>query len=405
MLKRLYYFLCGYVTVRVWGGYGERFLNLCSGKNIKLWKLKRNRKYFEFSMKAAQVKSLKPLLKKTGMRLKILKKAGLPFLLHRYRKRKAFFVGFLGFFAVIYGLSLFLWNIEILGNYRYSSEFLMKYFVSEGYCIGRRLSDIDCNSLEQQMRKDYSDIGWVSAEIKGARLIVKVQETNKTAEGKTEGEPSHLASSVTGKVVSIITRKGTPQVKMGDEVNPDDVLISGVVNIIGDNETEVGTELVEADGDVYIETSVRYFDHFPMDHTVKQFTGKKKYALRITAWNQHLWIPLFVNPYESCDIVTDYKNVPEEFKNLFPVGLSVSKYREYTEETVHYTEEEARSLAEKRLDLYLQKLIEKGVSIIKNNVKIVMDETTCIAEGEVIVQEKMEKRKVIAADEYHRDLD
>ena len=51
--------------------------------------------------------------KKSGCRLRIAKKHGLPFFLHKHRKRKALVFGIAVFFGIIFFLSRFVWIIEI----------------------------------------------------------------------------------------------------------------------------------------------------------------------------------------------------------------------------------------------------------------------------------------------------
>ena len=56
--------------------------------------------------------------------------------------------------------------------------------------------------------------------------------------------------------------------------------------------------------------------------------------------------------------------------------------------TREYTEEEVRALAWRTLQLYEEKLIEKGVQISANNVKIEVDHETCISKGSLEIIEK-----------------
>ena len=49
-------------------------------------------------------------------------------------------------------------------------------------------------------------------------------------------------------------------------------------------------------------------------------------------------------------------------------------------------------MALKRLQLYEEKLIEKGVEIYANNVKIETNHTACVSKGTLEVIEKQERR-------------
>ena len=54
-----------------------------------------------------------------------------------------------------------------------------------------------------------------------------------------------------------------------------------------------------------------------------------------------------------------------------------------------YTEKEVRALAWSTLQLYEEKLIEKGVQISANNVKIEIDHKTCVSKGFLEIIEKI----------------
>ena len=114
--KILLNIILGYVTIEVEGYFIERFINLCNNQKILLWNLKRTHSTrIIINVGLKDFKRLKPIAKKTKCRVKIKKKKGMPFLLHRYQKRKIFFAFFLLIILVITILSNFIWNIDITG--------------------------------------------------------------------------------------------------------------------------------------------------------------------------------------------------------------------------------------------------------------------------------------------------
>ena len=97
-LKICLNYIIGYVNIKVESYFLERFINICISKKIFLWNVKRKKStilYANISIK--DYKRLKEITKKTKSRVKIESKKGLPFLLHKYRKRKIF----LGFFILV----------------------------------------------------------------------------------------------------------------------------------------------------------------------------------------------------------------------------------------------------------------------------------------------------------------
>ena len=87
--KILLYYLLGYVRVEIEGFFIEKFINICTYRNIKLNNVKRlNGCVLEAQVSINDFRKLRDVCKKTKCRLKILDKKGVPFFLYRYRKRK-----------------------------------------------------------------------------------------------------------------------------------------------------------------------------------------------------------------------------------------------------------------------------------------------------------------------------
>ena len=87
MFEQLIWYLKGYVRIRVTGYSPERFLNACRYKNIYIWDLKRVCGSYEMNLTIDGFRRLKEIVRKTGTKVCIIRRSGLPFLLHRYRKR------------------------------------------------------------------------------------------------------------------------------------------------------------------------------------------------------------------------------------------------------------------------------------------------------------------------------
>ncbi len=110
-------YLKGYLRIEIEGFYTERFLNICTKEKIKLWQIKRkNNVVVETSILKRDFKKLKKIAKKTKSKVKIKSKNGIPFIVQKYKNRKVFIFLFFIVILLIFTLSRFIWNIEILGN-------------------------------------------------------------------------------------------------------------------------------------------------------------------------------------------------------------------------------------------------------------------------------------------------
>ena len=114
LFKILYLYFFGYVDIRISGYFTERFVNLCFAKSVFLWKLDR---ISSFEIKArisiSDYRKIHSIAKASKCNVHIVSKKGIPFLLHRYQRRKIFAITFVVVAILIFGLTKFIWNIEI----------------------------------------------------------------------------------------------------------------------------------------------------------------------------------------------------------------------------------------------------------------------------------------------------
>ena len=90
-VKILLKYILGYVRISVEGYYIERFINICTTKQILLWDLKReNAITLHARVEVKNFKALRDICKKTKCKIKIESKNGLPFTIKKYKKRKFF---------------------------------------------------------------------------------------------------------------------------------------------------------------------------------------------------------------------------------------------------------------------------------------------------------------------------
>ena len=79
----------GYVRLCVSGCSAERFFNLCKSARLNYWKVSRQREGCYFYMSLEDFFRLRPLLRKSHMSMRVISRAGLPFVLRQNRKRAA----------------------------------------------------------------------------------------------------------------------------------------------------------------------------------------------------------------------------------------------------------------------------------------------------------------------------
>lgn len=396
MLLSLIRYIKGYLRISIIGYSPERFLNLCSHHHIYIWGLKPSGNRYEMYMSVAGFRKLKPIIKKTKTKVVILKRYGLPFFLHKYRKRKVFFAGAVGSVFVIYLMSCIIWNIHIEGNFTRTDETILEYLETQGVIHGMRKSKLDCAKIVRDIRKEFHDIIWVSASIEGTRLLIQVKEntdTMKEQEVNKGDSGTDLIASQDGKVVKIVTRSGMPKVKEGDRVKKGDVLVSGRIEILNDAKEVTEYQYQSADADVYIQSSFPYEDHISHIYEKKDYTDRKRTCLFVRMGDYILETGLLSKAYKNADIfmVENRCKLGEHF--YLPISYGVKTCKEYEWKKEKRSKEEIQFILTKEFQRFCKDLEKKGVEIVGKDVKIYNENQSASAKGKITLIQKAEERR------------
>ena len=388
-MKKYAGFRNGYVRVRIYGEQTERFLNLCRAREIRISDLRRES---ELSLTGClQIRDffrLAPIHRKTKVKIHILEKHGLPFFFYRSKKRKAFFIGIFVCALLLLGLSGRIWEIDVSGNARNSTQEILDFLKEEGIVHGMQRSKISCNAIAATIRENYNDITWVSVRIEGTRLVLTVKEGVFTdAVEKEENTPCNLTADQNGVIVRMITRAGYPKLPVGEDCHIGDVLVSGCLELKNDSQEVVRYEGVHADADIYIKRKKAYYREIPLQYQSEEYDGRERKSYFFKTGNTYLEFGKSAEKNWQNTVEEQILRLTDSFRLPFTVGKITRKY--YETVTREYTEEEVRALAWRTLQLYEEKLIEKGVQISANNVKIEVDHKTCISKGFLEIIEKI----------------
>lgn len=113
MIGRLWLLACGQVRVRVTGASLTRFLNLCAAQGITLRQMDRTAwNELHATLSIRDFRTLRRHMGRTGCRVHILRKRGLPFLAARLRPRTALWGGAVFAAALCWLLGTHVWAIQ-----------------------------------------------------------------------------------------------------------------------------------------------------------------------------------------------------------------------------------------------------------------------------------------------------
>lgn len=387
MLLSMLKFLQGFLRVTLTGSSPERFLNLCIRRDILIWNLCPNKEAggFDFCISLKGFRASKDLLKKTHTSMKIRKRCGLPFFLHRYRVRKLFLIGILLCILLLWNCSKYVWKIEVNGTSQLSQDMILTWLEEKETSFGTKKAQIDCAVIEAALRSDFDVIAWTSVKMEGTKLTVDIQESLPQDDVQTlpsEGAWD-LVAAENATIASIFTRQGTPQVETGTVVTKGAILISGRLDIMDDNGEVADYRYVVSDGDVTGTVTRDYRYSFSRNYEKKVYTGEEDTSYTLQVGSTRMPLKKADRSYSACEtVVTDHQLqlLPDLY---LPVHLYVTERKAYVYRPETYTNEEAETLAEKEWGAFLEKFTQKGIPIIVKNVKIDTDEKNCVIRGSI----------------------
>ena len=385
-LKRHY---TGYVRVRLTGRSPERFFNLCRSSKILLWNIACEKEEYRFFLLLPDFYRIRPFARKAGVRVRIQEKLGLPFFLYRNRKRKLFAVGAASFFLLLFVLSHFIWNISFSGNLLFTDDMLTGQLREIGVCYGMPKRGVDCDRIEEELRSRCSRIVWVSAHVSGTRLQIRIRE-NETADGISlrEESPRNLVAETAGTVVSILVRAGKAVVQPGDEVEKGQILVEGMLPVTNDSGEVERTLFVRADADIRLRTTKIYREWVPHFQTVRSYTGKMQRGFRLRAGAVDILAMPPLAGKRNWDLTGVSRQIVLFGDFFLPVWTEAITAREYEKVERKRTKTELNDLTKAVHERKLQKLTEKGVQIIENDVKILDNSNGWIICGSMTVEEE-----------------
>ena len=358
-------YVSGYVNIVIEGYYIEQFINICNNKQIDLWNIKKENSIKVYaSVCITDFKKLKQICKKTKCKIKIQSKKGLPFVIKKYKKRKFFFIFLLLIILTIFILSNFIWNIEIESDADISKEEILELAQSEGLEIGKRKGAIDSKAVINKIRLERDDISWVGIEIDGTNATIKLVKADEKPEIINDDEYCNIVADKNAMILKVSAQNGTPLVKEGDIVTNGDVIVAGWME-----GKYTGKQYVHAQAEIQAKVWYTTTEKVYLQETKKVETGEAKSSYSVKINNFQINLPKSLPKFQKYDTIEENKKL-KLFSNFYlPFELVKYTYKEYKEEQVVHSIEEAKQIGIDRAKESLQEKID-GKEILDKQVKV-----------------------------------
>lgn len=372
MFLRLYNFLRGYITVVVSGFAVARFINLAAHRGVYLWDVSHVDGLTRFHVSIKGFRLLLYCAKKSGCRLKIHKKTGIPFILRRYKGRKILALGLFLAIGLIWYLGSFVWLITITGNSRLESGEITAKLSELGVFVGARRSNIVLRDIEEGLMAAFPTMAFTNLRITGTHARLEVVEALQRG-GDEDTGPGNVVAVKDGIIHQIATEAGRPLVRPGDVVTAGDILVSGELRV-GDEYGNYQSYFVRASSRVTAKRFYEYVFDVPLTFSVKSFTGNVTRNYGIILFDQKIYLRNLKSPFVNYDIRLDENRLSFGPNYPLPAAFFTETFREYHPTLRHRSVEEAVIMGQTIIASRLSRELIEGSEVIETAIAYTQNE-------------------------------
>lgn len=318
----------GFVEIKGENGFAERFINLCTAGEIPLWDIHRKGSTVTARTSAAGYRKIRSPARESSMRVRIVRKHGLPFLINKAFRHTGILIGFAVMILILSILTGRIWIIEADNETSIPTDTIISAYEDIGLRVGAS-KRIDRNILRSDISAKLSDTSWTTVNIIGSTATVKVREVKKTPQIDSGSGTSNIIAIKDGQVEIIEPYRGSAAVKAGQTVTRGGLLVSGVT----ESKSQISI-FSDADGYVVAATTVKVSEDNKRHIPVLQQKRRTVYSLYFLGRE----IPL--GKKSSSDCTYRHRKWLYVGGKKMPFGIYSTVYTDFTESEAELAEQE-----------------------------------------------------------------
>ena len=219
----------GEITIEISALKPERILNALWNRDIYTVRVvKLNLTTIRFIIQYSDYKETIDVIKKLNGKFKVVDKSGGILLFILMKRRISLIIGGVLFFIIIYGMSNFIWSIEIETKNNISPFEIRRQLNEVGIKPGLKKSDINVYDIERKMENLNDQIMWIRTRIEGSTLKLVIEEKINPPLVEESENPNEVLAKMDGEIQRVYTYSGNAAIKPGDIVKKGDTLILGI---------------------------------------------------------------------------------------------------------------------------------------------------------------------------------
>ena len=367
MLLKLIRFFRGYVTFKIIGRFPERFINLALKNGIGIFDALPQDGLLTASMIISDYRNIRHIARRCSVRLKIIKRRGLPFITYKYRHRWGIAVGIIVFLIASLVLQNFVWTVEINGIKTLSETEVITSLENAGFKEGKFKGSLDLHKIERKILLEYEKIGWMSINLIGTHAEIEIKEKALVPQKEYSADFCNIVASSDGVILSENISRGTSVVKVGSAVSQGQLLVSGMYeNALGD------LHFVDAEAKVIAATNYNFtatVDEAVMYNKPVYSTERKEAHI--------LWFDFPVSFSPQLPPFSSYNETQQMYLSDNPIPLEINTQKLYSYKPYKITLKEKEASERLNTELSLFKLFNlKDTLSITGESKIIKENNT-----------------------------
>ena len=335
--------LFGYHYIDVPRSLLEDFLNLCLryGFNYYSIFIDEDARSVTLKVSSIELRNILTACRMWQIRVKVRSAHGMPIALSHFKGRWGLLVGAAMALCIFLLSQGVIWKIDVVGNHRLTGEEIARSLDEYGLSVGKRISRLNTDSIEQRVMINNDDIAWLSINISGTVARVEVLEVIDTELRDENKRSANLISNFDAQIVSVEAYTGFVAVKEGDFVRSGDLLVSGI-----HKEGKAPLRFSRASGTVLGKVVYTLEIEIPLVQEKKVTTGEKISKKTLIFFGKPI---KFFSNYRNLPISYDIINYVYTFNPFslgeLPISLFVEEIYPYTSCEVEISEDEAMEQA------------------------------------------------------------
>lgn len=321
MIFNLFHFIFGCVYFTASGGFAERFINVCTAQGIQLWGIRKNPHGLTARTTIDGYGKIKKAARASGMKVRMKKKTGLPFIVRRYESHSGLFVGLFVVLLILSLMSNRIWVVNVNGNTTVDDEKIAEVFAEAGLKIGVRKNKFDASDINSDAVLNIGELSWASINIDGSVAEIEVREAMHRPSLEKYYGTSNIVARKDGQVEIIEPYRGSAAVKCGRTVMQGNLLVSGISHV------KSGMSVFnDADGYVVARTTISVKTPIEGKRTELKPRTRKVYSLCF------LGKEISLSKRYEADMVYRHKSWLYIHGIRMPFGIFYTQYTDFTEE-------------------------------------------------------------------------